>query len=82
MKNSNHPLTPYDGPMSNHIFKVNNYDTRTMCLICSSVFIIDYKQVVGHSPVYIYLFKFNNRNTRKRFEICSKLTTKTPERRQ
>ena len=30
----------------------------------------------------IYLFKFNNRNTRKRCEICSKLTIKTPERRQ
>ena len=30
----------------------------------------------------IYLFKVNNGNTRKRFEICSKLTIKTPERRQ
>ena len=28
------------------------------------------------------LFKVNNRNTRKRCEICSKLTIKTPERRQ
>ena len=33
-------------------------------------------------PTNIYLFKVNNRNTRKRCEICSKLTTKTPERRQ
>ena len=30
----------------------------------------------------IYLFKYNNRNTRTRCEICSKLTIKTPERRQ
>ena len=30
----------------------------------------------------IYLFKVNNKNTRKRCEICSKLTIKTPERRQ
>ena len=29
-----------------------------------------------------YLFKFNNRDSRKRCEICSKLTIKTPERRQ
>ena len=33
-------------------------------------------------PVNIYLLKFNNRNTRKRCEICSKLSIKTPERRQ
>ena len=30
----------------------------------------------------IYMFKVNNRNTRKRCEICSKLTIKTPYRRQ
>ena len=28
------------------------------------------------------MFKVNNRNTKTRCEICSKLTTKTPERRQ
>ena len=33
-------------------------------------------------PSDIYLFKVNNRNTTKRYEICSKLTIKTPERRQ
>ena len=33
-------------------------------------------------PVGIYLVKVNNRNTKARFEICSKLTIKTPERRQ
>ena len=30
----------------------------------------------------IYVPKVNNRNTRTRCEICSKLTVKTPERRQ
>ena len=30
----------------------------------------------------IYLLKVNNKNTRTKCEICSKLTIKTPERRQ
>ena len=34
------------------------------------------------NPAGIYLIKVNNRNTRNRCEICSKLTIKTPERRQ
>ena len=33
-------------------------------------------------PAGIYLLKVTNRNTRTRCEICSKLTMKTPERRQ
>ena len=33
-------------------------------------------------PVGIYLLKANNRNNRTRCEICSKLTIRTPERRQ
>ena len=33
-------------------------------------------------PVGIYLLRVNNRNTRTSCEICSKLTIKTPERRQ
>ena len=33
-------------------------------------------------PASIYLLKVNNRNTGTRCEICSKLTIKTPERRQ
>ena len=33
-------------------------------------------------PAGNYLLKVNNRNTRARCEICSKLTIKTPERRQ
>ena len=34
------------------------------------------------NPVNIYLFKVNNRNTRKKCKIRSKLTIKTPERRE
>ena len=35
-----------------------------------------------HSPANSCFFKVSNRNTRKRYEICSKLTIKSPERRQ
>ena len=43
----------------------------------------NYKLTVStRYPANIYLFKVNNRNNRKMFEICSKLTVKTPERRQ
>ena len=35
-----------------------------------------------NDPAGIYLLKVNNRDTRTRCEICSKLTIKTPERRQ
>ena len=38
--------------------------------------------IMTKDPVSIYLLKVNNRNTRTRSEICSKLTIKTPERRQ
>ena len=34
------------------------------------------------NPAGIYMFKVDNRNSRTRCEICSKLTIKTPERRQ
>ena len=34
------------------------------------------------NPANAYSFKVSNRNTGKRCEICSKLTIKTPERRQ
>ena len=37
---------------------------------------------INKYPVGIYLLKVNNRNTRTRSAICSKLTIKTPERRQ
>ena len=33
-------------------------------------------------PAKIYEFKVNNRSTKESCEICSKLTTKTPGRRQ
>ena len=33
-------------------------------------------------PTGNYMFKAKNRNTKARCEICSKLTVKTPERRQ
>ena len=33
-------------------------------------------------PAANYMFKVNNRNTRTSRRICSKLTIKTPERRQ
>ena len=33
-------------------------------------------------PAGNYMFKVNNRSTKTRCEICSKLTIKTPERRQ
>ena len=36
----------------------------------------------GTNPADVYLLKVNNRNTRTRCEISSKLTIKTPERRQ
>ena len=36
----------------------------------------------ANNPVGICLLKVNIRNTRGRCEICSKLTIKTPERRQ
>ena len=38
--------------------------------------------VCGINPAVNYMFKINNGNTITRFEICSKLTKKTPERRQ
>ena len=38
------------------------------------------KHQIQH-PACIFLLKFNNISTRKRWEICSKLTIKTPERR-
>ena len=34
------------------------------------------------NPASNYIFKINNKNTNTRCEICSKLTVKTPERRQ
>ena len=40
------------------------------------------RQIAKNIAADIYLLKVNKRNTRTRCEICSKLTIKTPERRQ
>ena len=39
------------------------------------------KSISIQFPAGNYMFKVNSRNTRTRCEICSKLTIKTPERR-
>ena len=44
--------------------------------------IYDKYVAVNSIQVGIYLQKVKNRNTRRRRKICSKLTIKTPERRQ
>ena len=44
--------------------------------------ILETTEINGNIPANIYLFKVNNRNTKKRCEFYSKLTIKTPERRQ
>ena len=57
-------------------------------LICTSIQFSDvtiifwFPKVLNTISANIFLFKVNERNTRKRCEIFSKLTIKTPERRQ
>ena len=46
-----------------------------------SILIKNIRQIKDN-PAGIYLLKVNDRNTGTRCEICSKLTIKTPERRQ
>ena len=41
-----------------------------------------WRVVTSSNPTGIYLLKVNNRNTKTRCEICSRLTIKTPKRRQ
>ena len=58
-----------------------------VCLAVFQHYYIIYLQlyicwICSEYPANIYLFKVNNRNTRKMRELCSKLTTKTPKRRQ
>ena len=48
---------------------------------CSARWNVDWESKYNF-PAGIYLLKVNNKNTRTRCEICSKLTIKTPERRQ
>ena len=38
--------------------------------------------IITLNPASLYLLKVSNRNIRTRCEICSKLTIKTPEKRQ
>ena len=47
-----------------------------------ALLIISLNKMLLHYPAGIYLLKVNNRNTEIRCEISSKLTVKTPERRQ
>ena len=47
-----------------------------------ALLIISLNKMLLHYPAGIYLLKVNNRNTEIRCEISSKLTIKTPERRQ
>ena len=64
--------------------KVNIKDNRmSQFRACSqtSVLILSKFEQINYT-VEIYMFKVNNRNTRTSCEICSKLTIKTPERRQ
>ena len=51
-------------------------------IVYSNWFQIEIQKVGRYFPANIYLFKVDNIITRKRYEICSKLTIKTPERRQ
>ena len=64
-----------------YLFKNNDKDTRTAATErCSSSFDVDFKHVV----VTLAGSYFSNQlgNTRTISEICSKLTMKTPKRRQ
>ena len=47
-----------------------------------ALLIISLNKMLLHYPAGIYLLKVNNRDTEIRCEISSKLTVKTPERRQ
>ena len=61
-------------------FRPNYFETLETT---SLKFIVTYvEQTKNGYPAGNYMFKVNNRNTRTRCEICSKLTIKTPERRQ
>ena len=72
MSNNTRPMS-----IENYMFKFFNKNNRFMCKMlgrmCSKLTI---------KPAGIYLLKVNNKNTRTRCDIYSKLTIKTPERRQ
>ena len=72
------------------MFKVNNKGTTEttsgdIALVSLLLALKRYLSLARGSGVFPsdnHIFKVNNRNTRARCEICSKLTLKTPERRQ
>ena len=49
---------------------------------CVNQLLVKHMRYLNRFPVGNCMFKVNNRNTRTRCGICSKLTIKTPERRQ
>ena len=51
-------------------------------LFSYSMFSIKFLSNYNHNSANTCLFKFNSRDTKERCEICSKLTIKTPQRRQ
>ena len=57
--------------------RMSQFSTRSQ----TSVLILTKFEQINYPPD-IYMFKVNNKNTRTSCEICSKLTIKTPERRQ
>ena len=73
------------------LFIQQNYSKNPNC-VCNTLFALNSQQGIFEptrpnklskfDSAGNYIFKGNNRNTRTRCEICSKLTIKTPERRQ
>ena len=67
------------------LYSLLMWQNKETCSLKSKVFKSSNVIITGWwslIPANIDLFKVNNRNNRKRCEICSKLTIKTPERRQ
>ena len=56
------------------MIKINNKDTRMTS--------VNFEQILCKNPADSYFFNVNNGNTRAMGKICSKLTIKTPEKRQ
>ena len=81
---SNHAVPPLVHQLAATLSKRTTSEVLLSPAI-SSVFSITWSLKATYlwaMSVGIYLLKGNNRNTRTRCEICSKLTIKTPERRQ
>ena len=55
--------------------------TWKICIFKNHVIVTWLKQGIIY-PAVNFMFKVSNRNTVTRYEMCSKLTIKTPERRQ